>query len=669
MSTDQLLGLLLESIFVLLGVVTAIDYWRYGEKTRRDIALMFASLGIPFLLDSIKIVTGAELRWTNYLVLGGLMSQPYFMLRLIEYFRRVPQRLMQFTRLCVGLCWATAILYWVQYVEVPVPVQLVMIAYFVFVNGYAMIALVRSALTASGIVRRRLRFAAAGSGLLAAFFLTLALAALVPSIAPIAGFLIILETITATTSYYIGFAPPRWLRRAWQLTELRNFLLRVSSKPVGQRLNVAESLSDLSQSAILAVAGSKAVIAQLDETQQQWVLRYSTDQTEFSQLQQGEGIIQSAWQQRIPMLARAAGNANALDRRFLEMAGADTLLIAPIATTEHAWGMLLVFLEHSSLFIEDDLELIALFAQQSAMFLENSILVDKLHNYSAELGREVEKQTLELRESRAEILKLNVELEQRVNERTAQLNTLNRELEAFSYSVSHDLRAPVRVLDGFSKALLEDYSDKLDEDGQRYLNRIRASSQHMSQLIDGLLQLAHLSRASIEMNEVDLSRLARMIGAGLQEQYTHVSVEFVVKEGLVVRGDERMLRAALTNLLSNAWKFSSKQAQPRVEFGSALVDEQPTYFVRDNGAGFDMAYADKLFGAFQRLHHSSEFEGTGIGLATVERIIGRHGGKIWAEAAVNQGATFYFTVAPQTKVAAPEVADIASLNQHTSVEG
>ncbi len=242
------------------------------------------------------------------------------------------------------------------------------------------------------------------------------------------------------------------------------------------------------------------------------------------------------------------------------------------------------------------------------------------------------------------IRQLNQELEQRVIERTAQLEAANKELEAFSYSVSHDLRAPLRSIDGFSQALLEDYTDKLDVEGQRFLQRVRAASQRMAELIDDLLALSRLTRSEMHRETVNLTALAQAIATGLREAKPIRQVEFTIAEGMVVRADAQLMRAALENLLGNAWKFTARQPRPCIEFGAMAQDGQIVYFVRDNGAGFDMAYADKLFGAFQRLHAPVEFPGTGIGLATVQRIIHRHGGRIWAEGVVEQGATFYFTL-------------------------
>jgi signal transduction histidine kinase len=236
------------------------------------------------------------------------------------------------------------------------------------------------------------------------------------------------------------------------------------------------------------------------------------------------------------------------------------------------------------------------------------------------------------------------ELEERVAQRTAELAAVNKELEAFAYSVSHDLRAPLRSMDGFSQALLEDYADRLDEEGQDYLRRVRAASQRMAELIDDLLKLSRITRGEIRHERVDLSALARAIAGELARCNPERQVEFVITPGLVARGDARLMQVVLENLLDNAWKFTSRHDRARIEFGAQRANGQTVYFVRDDGAGFDMAYADRLFGPFQRLHAMTEFEGNGIGLATVQRVIGRHGGRIWAEGAVEQGAAFYFTL-------------------------
>ena len=252
------------------------------------------------------------------------------------------------------------------------------------------------------------------------------------------------------------------------------------------------------------------------------------------------------------------------------------------------------------------------------------------------------------KQSEDEIMRINASLEQRVLQRTAELENANHELEAFSYSVSHDLRAPLRSIDGWSLALEEDFYDQLDEKGREYIDRVRRETQRMGRLIDDLLKLSRVARVEMKKVHVDLSTLVQSIAVRVTEQMPERNCNVVIQQGLSGFGDLNMLEIALTNLLDNAFKFTGKQPEPKIEFGAMVQQGGLTYFIRDNGVGFDMNYSKKLFGAFQRLHKQTDFPGTGIGLATVQRIIHRHGGVIWAESEPNHGTTFYFTLKSET---------------------
>jgi len=267
-----------------------------------------------------------------------------------------------------------------------------------------------------------------------------------------------------------------------------------------------------------------------------------------------------------------------------------------------------------------------------------------LANVFNESAGAIEQLVGNLRTAQTEVRALNTHLEQRVRDRTAQLAALNSELEAFSFAVSHDLRAPLRRIDGYGMALLEDFGDRLDDDGRIMLTRLSACTEQMSQLIDDLLRLSRVSRAELNYDVVDLAPIAAEIVAELRAVYPDHPVAVSIMPDLLVRGDPNLLRVVLQNLLANAWKFTRGQPNPQVEVGQQEFDGTSTFYVKDNGVGFDPAKADRIFRAFQRLHDAHDFEGTGIGLATVQRIIHRHGGRIWADAGVGIGATFWFTV-------------------------
>lgn len=305
--------------------------------------------------------------------------------------------------------------------------------------------------------------------------------------------------------------------------------------------------------------------------------------------------------------------ASSLPEHLIALCGVESVLLVPLTGQERVLGLLALDQTAAGRgFTAGQIELATAIGAQAAAAIENARLYEQAQRRVAEL-----------------------------DELAA---AADKELAAFTYAVSHDLRAPLRHLDGFSRILLEDYEEDLDATGQDHLRRVREASQRMGQLIDGLLQLYRLTRHEMRRERVDLSGLAREIAAELRETQPGREVEFIIAPGLIARGDAHLLRVALENLLGNAWKFTGKQACARIEFDYTRVDGKLVYFVRDDGDGFDMTYAGKLFVAFQRLHAMAEFEGDGIGLALVQRIVHRHGGRVWAEGVVERGATFYFTL-------------------------
>lgn len=323
---------------------------------------------------------------------------------------------------------------------------------------------------------------------------------------------------------------------------------------------------------------------------------------------------------RIPedMIVRNARDPEHL--RLLKLLEIRSSILVPLYIRDKMFGVLmLVWSDPNKQYDEQDLEFAKEIGRQTMLAVENARLYE-------------------------ESQKVNALLEMRVSKRTQELQRMNKELEAFSYSVSHDLRAPLRSIDGFSNKILKDYGAAFDEQGRDYFHRIQRASQHMGHLIDDMLKLSRLSRVEIHPEYIDLSSLAEGIIHEIKSSDPERNVEVKIRKDMIVRADHNLMQIALQNLMDNAWKYTRKKSDAVIEFSSFRKDHKIVYFIKDNGAGFDMKYADKLFGTFQRLHNASEFEGTGIGLATVQRIILRHHGSIWAEAEAGQGAVFYFTL-------------------------
>jgi len=340
----------------------------------------------------------------------------------------------------------------------------------------------------------------------------------------------------------------------------------------------------------------------------------------------------------VPFVFYTATYTEAKDKEFALDLGADLFLVKP---------------QEIHVFLREIEKVLAIDDQQDRSTVRPVEVKDEdfYRQYNVRLVRKLEDKVEEIaQKNRAlatkelALYEANARLEKRVAQRTRELETVNREMEAFNYSVSHDLRAPLRRIDGFSQALWEEYADQLGEQGQNYLQRICRAVSHMGELIDGMLELSRLNHSELVRESVNLSTLAEAEIARLREAEPDRDVEVYIRPDVVVDGDRRLLGIVFDNLLDNAWKFTTKTAQPYIEFGVTEREGEAAYFVTDNGAGFDMRHVSKLFGAFQRLHAAEAFPGIGIGLASVARSIHRHGGRVWAEGEVDKGATFYFVL-------------------------
>jgi signal transduction histidine kinase len=396
---------------------------------------------------------------------------------------------------------------------------------------------------------------------------------------------------------------------------------------VGRALVEQAPLRDILQSccesAVKHLEGSFARIWVFNEKEQVLELQasaglYTHIDGQHGRVGMGQFKIGRIAQTRLPHLTnQVVGDPQVGDQEWARREGMAAFAGYPLLMEDRLIGVMAMFAQHP--FSDLTLQAMAVVAYSIAVGIERKHVEESVR-------------------------RLNESLEARVRDRTAQFEVSNKELETFAYSVSHDLRGPLRAIDGFSQSLLEDAKGKLDKNMTEDLTRIRKAAQRMSRLIDSLLTLSRTTRREMTTEKVDLSLIAGDVASDLQKSDPSRPAEFVITPGLVVNGDRQLLHLALQNLLNNAWKFTRNGKRALIEFGVQSKDGKQVFFVRDNGAGFDMAYADKLFGAFQRLHTEKEFEGTGIGLATVQRIIHRHGGKVWAEGVVGAGATFYFTI-------------------------
>ena len=645
MEITEFVSHLTRFIYLAVAIVTLFEYIAHRDETRLDIALMFATFAASVLGQEYTALTGVTSRWLTLAQSLPLMAQPFLLVRLVGHFRPVPLWV-QRTALA-GMVVSMALLV-VLPSPLPLPALLTVIAYFALAEGYATLAFIGGARTTGGVTHWRLLLAAIGSGLVAAVIFAAGVLAIIPGLGPYTGAVTQVMGMLSAVAFYFGFAPPRWLRHAWQIEELHRFLGSASGRPAAERASWI--LAFLCETAMRAVGGRGALAASWEAAERHFVIRASTQPAwAMKNFMPGDGAIATAWQQRKPNLARRLEEMSSDGRQLAAEVKAQALMALPVGTTERQWGLLVVLLRRDPLFPDDDLNLLALFAEQAGLALEQQALLNE-----------------------------QATLVQELRARTTQLEASNAELEAFSYSVSHDLRAPLRHIEGFTDLLRR---DSVTPDQQRHhLQRISEAAVRMGRLIDDLLTFSRMGRAEMRRVPLRLDRLIDDVRVDLLPETQGRDVAWRVNALPEVQADPDLLRLVIYNLLSNAVKYTRGRQPAVIEVGTepGEANEVVTY-VRDNGVGFDMQYVDKLFGVFQRLHHADEFEGVGIGLANVRRIINRHGGRTWAVSQPGQGATFYFSLparlsapgawSPQPKRSTASVEAVSPLHSGTLVEG
>jgi signal transduction histidine kinase len=636
MQLSDFLTLLTRIFYLLAAAISIINYIRYRDRIRLDVALLFGSLGIVMIYVLLVPLLPEPPIWGQPLTAILVISLGYLILRLVQHFRQVPRWIQIATVGGMILSWIPFVIYYDNSPDnpiIPQPVILAVIIYMVIVISYEAWAFLHGAARTSGVTRWRLILVAAATGILA---LTLTISGIVRIVPPLAEYSPTLSAVLglfASISYYLGFAPPRWLRRSWQLEEVHTFLQEsIATNPAEEK--PARLLDRLAQFALRTVGGMRAVAALWADTQHQFIFsEQDKDLPELDRLM-SEGLIASVWASGKPRFVQLRNGISQAEQQLADALDARSVFIIPIRKLDHPLGMLLVFMRYSSLFPDDDTEILRLLAEQSATDLEYARLLE---------------------DQRALVDKLN--------KRTTQMEEANRELEAFAYTVSHDLRAPLRAVDGFARILNEDHRNLLPQDGAENLDLILQNSKQMGQLIDDLLMFSRLGRTEVIRDRISMKDLTHEVLDDQLRSANGRSIKTHIGDLPDADANRGLMKQVFANLISNAVKFTRQQENAEIEIGSEQLNGNTVYYVRDNGVGFDMRYSNKLFGVFQRLQNPEDYEGTGVGLAIVQRIIHKHSGRVWAEAEPGSGATFFFELG---EVESPQQ-DVKASTPHASI--
>ena len=602
MPLQTFLEWLTKGSIVLLAIIMMVQWARWRDRVSLDIFLVFGSLAILLILESALPLAHIEAPWIRPLGISVLLAHPYLLMRVVSHVRPVSRTVRRAATIAFVV---SLIVTWTAVWPFRSAVLIVFaFLYFNWLLLYTAWAFRQGARSAGGVTHWRMQHAAVGVTLLASVFMLAVLIVLLPVSRAATSPLVPLAAVGAALNYYFAFAPPSWLRRMWQSAELYSLLSdRALAGGTPSRDEVLNRLCTFAVSAVGATGGSAAL---WDDARQALIVAVSR----WGYLEPGrpvpEGSLLDAWQTNRATLVKQ-------HEWVLPGGAAGSVYVVPIPSEVSPRGLLFVILPRAALFEADDLALLRAACHETAVQLDNVTMRERQQALITELG-----------------------------ERSDQLAAANKELEAFSYSVSHDLRAPLRHVSGFTDLLEKSPGPEFNEQRRRYLRVISESAVKMGELIDALLVFSRMGRAEMLNTRVDLNAIVRQAQRDVMQAEPGRSVEWTLGKLPTVPGDPAMLQLVFTNLLSNALKYSRTQQTATIEVGNGNgAGSESVVYVKDNGVGFDMTYASRLFGVFQRLHRTEDFEGTGIGLANVQRIVLRHGGRVWAESEIGKGATFF----------------------------
>jgi signal transduction histidine kinase len=620
MTVDELVQHLSRGVFFLLLGVTAYHYYVHRDNIRRDIFLVFLALSTGNGLRLIFSLVGIDPLPPYIAIIGqmALVAQPFLTIRLLTYFRSVPQWVLTSAAVILTVNWLALIFLAVaeETVEQSTLVSAFIAFNFAFFNGYAVWAFVSGAFSTAGVVSQRLRFAAAGSAFVAIVIGSAGINLLFPATRAFTLPLVQFFSILAGLSFFLGFAPPQWLRQAWQSSELRQYL-QDSQQSNGNAGSMVKRLTE----SVTRGLGTNVIdvkVALWDDAREKLIVQETGEVVRSSHKLLLSPTIEQAWESQSPIVLLEKSIETAEDVKMMSLRQAKSMLAVPITTNEQSLGMLIVFLQHGSLFVEEDLALLQIFAQQAAIVLQNQRMVDQLYER-------------------------NEDLEQKVLARTADLQRSNEELKMFAYVASHDLQEPLRTISSYLQLIEARYNDKLDSDGHEFIAFAVDGAARMKELIQDVLAYSRVETQPKNFTEFSsqeaIDEVCRLLELSINEAQAIITCDDMPQ----IKADRRLVIQLFQNLVGNAIKYRG-DLKPEVHVGCVRENGSWHFSVKDNGIGIEPQYLEQIFVVFRRLHHRGTYTGTGIGLAICKKAVELHGGRIWVESTPGQGSTFHFTL-------------------------